>query len=157
MDIDPRLKVSKLSIAHKQVVEILKAIRMKNELIILDEPTAALAEHEVELLFKILKKLKEQGFTLIFVSHKIDEILKIADKVAILRDGQLVCEEDMEELNSTKMIELMIGRKLSSMYPKEYIEIGDVILEVNNFSLKDPLNPSKYFVEDVNFNVKLRK
>ncbi len=154
LDIDPRLKVSKLSIAHKQVVEILKAIRMKNELIILDEPTAALAEHEVELLFKILKKLKEQGFTLIFVSHKIDEIMKIADKVAILRDGQLVCEEDIEELDSAKMIELMIGRKLSSMYPKEYIEIGEVILEVNNFSLKDPLNPSKYFVEDVNFNVR---
>jgi D-xylose transport system ATP-binding protein len=154
LNIDPKLKVSKLSIAHKQVVEILKAIRMKNELIILDEPTAALAEHEVELLFKMLKKLREQGFTLIFVSHKIDEILKIADKVAILRDGQLVCEANIEELDSTKMIELMIGRKLSSMYPKEYTEIGDIILEVKNFSLKDPLNPAKYFVEDVNFNVK---
>jgi D-xylose transport system ATP-binding protein len=154
LKISPRLKVAKLSIAHKQVIEILKAIRMNNEIIILDEPTAALAEHEVELLFKIMRKLRDQGFTLIFVSHKIDEVYEIADRVAILRDGELVCEEDIGNIDANRMIEMMIGRKLSSMYPKEESDIGDVVYEVKNFYLQDPLNPTKYFVEDVSFNVR---
>jgi ABC-type sugar transport system ATPase subunit len=154
LKINPRVKVARLNISHKQMIEILKAMRMNNEVIILDEPTAALAEHEVALLFNSMRKLKERGFTLIFVSHKIDEVYKIADRVAILRDGKLVCEEDIQNIRPSEMIEMIIGRKLASMYPKEEAPIGNVILEVKNFFIKDPLNPTKYFIEDMSFTVR---
>ena len=154
LKLSPKLIVSKLSIAHKQVIEILKAMRMNSEIIILDEPTAALAENEVELLFDIMNQLKNRGYSLIFVSHKLDEVQEIADRVTILRDGKLVYKDRLEKLNHNSMIELMIGRELSNMYPKEPANIGQSIYEVQNFSVKDPLNPTKFFVEEVNFSVR---
>ncbi len=145
--LDPRTKMKDLTIANMQMVEIAKAISYNSELIIMDEPTSAISEKEVDHLFKIIRSLKEKGVSIIFISHKLDEIFKIADEVTVLRDGEYIATEPIENITKEKLIEMMVGRELKHMFPKEEAEIGEVIFEVKNFTKKGVFY-------DINFKVR---
>lgn len=147
IDLDPKSLMIDLTIANMQMVEIAKAISYNSELIIMDEPTSAISEKEVEHLFKMIRSLKEKGVSIIFISHKLDEVFKIADEVTVLRDGQYIGTEPLENLSKEKLIKMMVGRELTQMFPKEYAEIGEVIFEVRNFTQKGVF-------EDISFHVK---
>jgi ABC-type sugar transport system ATPase subunit len=132
--IDPRIEMSKLTVAKMQMVEIAKAVSYNSEVVIMDEPTSSLTRSEVDHLFKIIRRLKEQGKAIIYISHKMDEIFAISDEVSVLRDGKYVGTYPAAELNTDKLISLMVGRELNEMFPKVECPITDVKLEVENLS-----------------------
>lgn len=116
LDIKPQTKVATLSAGRKQMVEILKAISHNPKLLILDEPTSSLTESEIELLFKVIRDLKEQGMAFIYISHKMSEIFEITDKAVIMRDGKFVEEDKIENLNEQKIVSLMVGREIKDLF-----------------------------------------
>jgi inositol transport system ATP-binding protein len=133
INIDPKTKMRDLSTAYTQMVEIAKAISYDSKLVIMDEPTSAITEKEIEDLFKIIKWLKGKGVSIIYISHKLDEIFRIADEITVLRDGELVTTVDAKETNNEKLIEMMVGRELKQLFPKVNGKIGEVVLEIRNF------------------------
>jgi ribose transport system ATP-binding protein len=134
LEIDTHKLLKECSTAQKQQIEIAKAIYWKARIIILDEPTSALNNLEVENLHKYLKKVVQQGTAVIYITHKLDEIFKIADRVAVLRDGKHIVTKETGNITKEELISYMVGRKLENMYPKQNTNIGEVILEVNNLS-----------------------
>jgi len=132
--IDPSLKMSELSIANMQMVEIAKAISYDSELIIMDEPTSAITETEVEHLFKIIKTLKENNVAILYITHKMKEVFKIADYVTVLRDGKFVATEEAKNLDNKKLITMMVGRSLEKMFDKETTHIGKEKIRIENYS-----------------------
>lgn len=144
---DPKTLMTHLTVAKMQMIEIAKAISYNAKLIIMDEPTSALTDREVKQLFKIMRKLKKDGKSIIYISHKLDEIYEVTDKVTVFRDGQYIGTEDTDKLSTEKMINMMVGRNVDEMFPKVECEIGDVKLEVKNLTHK------KHF-KDISFNVR---
>ena len=147
LDISPKIKVKNLSIADRQMVEIAKAISNNVKVIIMDEPTSALSDAEVKTLFDIIEKLKNQGVAIVYISHKMDEIFKVADTITILRDGKLIDTKPASDLNSQKLINLMVGREISELFPNENIDKGKVMISVKNLGRKNVF-------QDINFEVK---
>jgi len=135
-NINPKSKMIELSVAKKQMVEIVKAISYRSKLIIMDEPTSAITETECQQLFRIVNELKADGVSFIFITHKMDEVFKITDEVTVFRDGQYVATVPASELTRDKLIEMMVGREVSQMFPKEEAVIGDVILSVRGLTKK---------------------
>jgi inositol transport system ATP-binding protein len=131
--IDPNKKMRELSVAEIQLVEIAKVVSLNSDLVIMDEPTSAISDREVDKLFTILEKLKSEGVAIIYISHKMDEIFRIADRISILRDGELIRTSRAKDLSSNELITLMVGRELKDMFPKYKTVIGDVVFEVENF------------------------
>ena len=140
--IKPTAKMCDLSIANVQLAEIAKAVSYNSDLIIMDEPTSAITEAEVEGLFNIIRSLKAQGCVIIYISHKMDEIFKITDEVTVFRDGQYVSTDPTTELTDGKLIEKMVGRTLTDMFHKETTDMGSVFLDVQNLSGKGFRNVS---------------
>lgn len=134
IDIDPRAKMRTLSVAEMQLVEIVKAISLNSRIIVMDEPTSAITEKEAAVLFTQIERLKKQGVAIIYISHKMDEIFRISDTITVLRDGQWIGTKPAKELDNDMLIKMMVGRELTDIYPKDPVEIGDVILEVKNLS-----------------------
>lgn len=134
IDIDPRAKMRTLSVAEMQLVEIVKAISLNSRIIVMDEPTSAITEKEATVLFAQIERLKKQGVAIIYISHKMDEIFRISDTITVLRDGQWIGTKPAKELDNDMLIKMMVGRELTDIYPKDPVEIGDVILEVINLS-----------------------
>lgn len=134
IDIDPRAKMRTLSVAEMQLVEIVKAISLNSKIIVMDEPTSAITEKEAAVLFTQIERLKKQGVAIIYISHKMDEIFRISDTITVLRDGQWIGTKPAKELDNDMLIKMMVGRELTDIYPKDLVEIGDVILEVKNLS-----------------------
>lgn len=134
IDIDPRAKMRTLSVAEMQLVEIVKAISLNSRIIVMDEPTSAITEKEATVLFAQIERLKKQGVAIIYISHKMDEIFRISDTITVLRDGQWIGTKPAKELDNDMLIKMMVGRELTDIYPKDPVEIGDVILEVKNLS-----------------------
>jgi len=132
VDISPYALVKSLSIAQKQIVEIMKALSMDSNILIMDEPTSALTIEETNELFDIVKKLKEKGTGIIYISHRLEEIFEIADRATVLRDGKIIGTLDREEITEDKLITMMVGRSIDNMYPKEEAKIGENILKVEN-------------------------
>jgi inositol transport system ATP-binding protein len=145
--IDPGQQMKKLSVAGMQMVEIAKAISYDAKLIIMDEPTSAITDREVELLFTMIRRLKESGTAIIYISHKMDEIFQIADELTVFRDGRWVTTKPASEMTTASLISAMVGRELTHLFPKEDAEIGEVLLEVRN------LNRGR-LVRDVSFQVR---
>lgn len=145
MDVDQ--EVSRLSVAQKQIVEICKALSFDAELLIMDEPSATLTDKELDCLFHIIDILKERGVTVIYISHRMEEIFRIADMVTVLRDGCQIATLSVEEVDRAKLISMMVGRELVDEYPKLEAKIGDVALEVKGLSTAKLLH-------DVNFKVR---
>ena len=132
--IDYETKIDNLGVAAKQMVEIAKALTYDAKVLIFDEPTAALTNKEVRALFRTIARLKEQGMSMLYISHRMEEIFEIADRVTVIRDGSYVRTARINEVNEQQLISWMVGREMSDMYPKAEVEIGDTILEVNGIS-----------------------
>jgi inositol transport system ATP-binding protein len=140
--IKPTAKMHELSIANIQLAEIAKAVSYNSDLIIMDEPTSAITEAEVEGLFNIIRSLKAQGCAVIYISHKMDEIFKITDEVTVFRDGQYMGTDATADLTDAILIEKMVGRTLTDMFHKEATDMGSVFLDVRNLSGKGFRNVS---------------
>lgn len=134
INIDPRSKVSSLSVSEMQMVEIAKAVSYDSKIIVMDEPTSSLTEKEVEHLFKIIRTLQSKNVAVIYISHKMEEILKISDEVTIMRDGQYIATKSAKELTTDEIIKLMVGRDLSQRFPAKLNQPGDVILKVRDLT-----------------------
>ncbi len=138
LDINPETLAGNLSASTLQLVEIAKAVSYNAKVIIMDEPTSSLTINETEHLFKIIRKLREQGCAIIYISHKMEEILKISDEVTIMRDGKQVGTWESKELTTNLMIKRMVGRDLSNRFPeKDYEPQEDVVLKVSNLTSAD--------------------
>ena len=149
INVNPRDKVSTLSVSQMQMVEIAKAVSYNSKIIVMDEPTSSLTEKEVSHLFKIINKLRKQGISIIYISHKMEEILEISDEVTIMRDGKWIATKKASDLTMDLIIKLMVGRELTDRFPKKDHTPKETILEVNNLS--DAKNELK------NVSFKLRK
>lgn len=134
IDVDPKTVMSRMPVSQRQMVEIAKAVSYNSKVIVFDEPTSSLTEQEVEHLFKIINMLRDQGCGIIYISHKMAEILRISDEVTIMRDGKYITTRDAKELTTDDIIKLMVGRELTNLYPPKTNEIGDVLLDVKELS-----------------------
>jgi ABC-type sugar transport system ATPase subunit len=143
LPIDPETKVGDLTVGKQQLIEIAKALTKEAEIIILDEPTAALTESDVSTLKNILRDLRSQGVTCIYISHKLNEVMELADTVTVLRDGQTVSTDPIDKLTEDRIIAKMVGRELHELYPYEPRELGEEILKVNNYSVIDEKSGKK--------------
>jgi ribose transport system ATP-binding protein len=135
IDLDPKLLVRDLSVAQKQIVEIAKALSQKTKILIMDEPTSTLTSHEIENLFVLVRNLKSKGVGVIYISHRLEEIDLIADRVTVMRDGRKMKTLSVAETNHDELIQLMIGRRLEEKYPKRQTSLGDEILRVEHLTL----------------------
>ena len=133
---DPEKLVSVLSMPEQQLVEIAKAIGAEARIVIMDEPTASLTEREVERLFQVIARLRAGGVGVIYISHRLEEVAAIADRVTVLRDGESIATKQMNEVDRSQLIHLMVGRELSSIFPKRDIALGDTVLELKNVSCR---------------------
>ncbi|ALX50009.1 xylose ABC transporter ATP-binding protein [Lentibacillus amyloliquefaciens] len=134
LNIDPQRKLGDLTVGKQQLIEIVKALTKNAEILILDEPTAALTESEVEVLVEILKDLKSEGVTCIYISHKLGEVMRLADSVTVLRDGQTIDTFNVNEITEDTIVSNMVGRSLTNYFPYEEHETGEEILSVKNYS-----------------------
>ena len=134
LNIKPDEKISKLSVSQRQMIEIAKAYSYNAKILVLDEPTSSLTEEEVKRLFEIIDKLKKKGCGIIYISHKMEEILKISDDVTIMRDGKWIATEKAENLDIDKIIKLMVGRDMTHRFPDKINKPKDTILDVRNLT-----------------------
>jgi len=148
ISVDPHTVMSSMSVSQRQMVEIAKAVSYDSKIIVLDEPTSSLNDREVEHLFKIIQKLKARGCGIIYISHKMEEILRISDDITVMRDGRHIATERAENMTMDKIIKLMVGRELTNRFPEKTNRVGDVSLRVENMS-------ARYVnVRDVSFEVR---
>jgi len=138
MDFDPKQKLGTLTVSQMQSVEIAKAVAGNCRVLILDEPTSSLTQNEVEALFRIVEDLKKEGVAIVYISHKMDEILRISDEVTIMRDGQYIGTWESKDLTTEFIITKMVGRELTNLYPKRENVPGDVVFEVEDFTSINP-------------------
>ena len=138
MDFDPKAQLGSLSVSQMQSVEIAKAVSANCKVLILDEPTSSLTQNEVEALFRIVDDLKAAGVAIVYISHKMDEILRISDEVTIMRDGQYIGTWEAKELTTDMIISRMVGRELTNLYPKRENVPGEVVFSVENFTSINP-------------------
>ena len=134
--IDPRAEVRLLTVAQRQMVEIAKAVSHESEVLIMDEPTSALTETEVEHLFRIIRDLKARGIGIVYITHKMNELFEIADEFSVFRDGTYVGTHASSEVTRDDIIRMMVGREITEMFPKQEAEIGDVILSVEGLTVE---------------------
>lgn len=134
LSFSPTQKISSLSVAEMQMVEIAKALLYNSDVLVLDEPTSALAEHEVNKLFDILRRLREQGVAIVYISHRLEEFNRIVDKITVLRDGKYIGTKRWKDTTVPEMIRMMVGRSLEEQFPSRNAKIGEVVLEARNFS-----------------------
>lgn len=132
IELDLRLPVSELTIAQQQLVEIAKALSQNADLIVMDEPSAILAGSELDQLFRIIESLKAQGVAIIYISHRLEEVFRIADEVTVLKDGELVATRPIDQLNRATLVEYMVGRPLDEVFPQTEHEQGDLVLVAEN-------------------------
>jgi ribose transport system ATP-binding protein len=149
-NISPYDKIQDLSVAEKQMVEVAKAMVHESKLLIMDEPTTVLTPKEIDILFNLMRKLKERGITTIYISHKLNEIKRICDRVMILRDGKQISVGPTEELNEHEMARRMVGRELSQIFPEKPIPEDEVVLEVEGLTNED-------LFQDVSFDLKKKE
>jgi D-xylose transport system ATP-binding protein len=153
VDLDPGLPVATLGVGQKQLVEIVKALSKNSQILILDEPTAALAEHEVLILLEILRDLRSRGIASIYISHKLDEVFAICDRITVLRDGASVVTLEARRTNKTEIITHMVGREITDLFPRRHSELGAPVLEVENISVTHP-HKAENFLSEISFSVR---
>ena len=147
IDLNPAGFVCDLGVAYQQIVEILKAVASNSKILIMDEPTAPLTSKETEMLFRIIQKLRERNTTIIFITHRMEEIFKICDRVSVMRDGKYIITKDISDITMRELVSYMVGRELGEDYPPRKTPVGDVVMEVQGLT--------SHRVRDVSF--KLRK
>ncbi len=154
ISITPDENIENLSIGKQQMVEIAKALSYNARILILDEPTSALTDHEIESLFKMINSLRERGVSMVYISHKLDEIFEITDRVTVLRDGKTVGSKLTAELTRQELIAKMVGRDIKDMYPKQTVQISEAVLEVKDFFVDHPFLVGEKVVREVNFQAR---
>lgn len=137
LHVSPTETLRGLTVAQCQLIEIIKAISVDAKVIIMDEPTAAISDREVEILFDHIRRLKEQGVAIIYISHRMNEIFSICDRVTVYRDGQYIGCGDTKDLDENQLIKMMVGREIVDAFPKTPAEIGEVVFEARNISRGD--------------------
>ena len=145
-DIDPNTKCGSLSVAYQQVVEICKCLTRNAKILVFDEPTAVLTFSEIEKLFSVIKKLKKEGVSIIYISHRLEEIFELSQHISVLKDGTYVGTVKTEEFDKHRLVNMMIGREMTEMFPERHARIGETVLEVQNLCAG--------MVQDVSFSVK---
>jgi D-xylose transport system ATP-binding protein len=153
-DINVALPVYNYSVGKQQLVEIAKALNKNAKLLILDEPTSALTSREIRTLLDLIKELKARGMACVYISHKLDEVAEIADRVTVIRDGTHIATRPMSELSTDQIITLMVGREMKNLYPREPHAIGEVVCEARNITCWDTINTSRKLVDDVSFSLR---
>ena len=133
-EIDPRTKLHELSMAQKQLVEIAKAVSRNNKIIVMDEPTAALNDEETKSLFRMIRRLRERRVSFIYISHRLEELFEVADRVEVIRDGMYIGEMDIRDAKRDDIIRMMVGRTIDQLYPHKTLEPGKVIFEARNIT-----------------------
>ena len=151
--IKPTDQIKELTVGKQQMVEIAKALSLNANILVFDEPTSALTDKEVEALFTIIRKLKQQGVCMSYISHKMEELEQIADRVIVLRDGQTIGEvTPISEITLEQIISRMVGRDIKDMFPKKEFQRGEKVLEVKNFEVDHPLMPGEKKVKNASFS-----
>jgi len=133
-EIDPTRMMRTLTVAQTQVVEVAKALGRQADVILMDEPTAALSDHEVAALFRAIARLKARGVAIVYTTHKMDEVFRLADRISVLRDGRLVGTAQAAELNPAKLITMMVGRELADVFPVRHPPSDDILLEASGLT-----------------------
>ncbi|WP_223258408.1 MULTISPECIES: sugar ABC transporter ATP-binding protein [Thermogemmatispora] len=146
LNLDPRRLVASLSVAEQQLVEIARAISFNARVLILDEPTATLTEQEIARLFEVIRQLTAQGVAVLYISHRLDEIFQIADRVTVMRDGRVVATLPRAELSEQKLVQLMVGRAITNLYPRPETHPGPVLLRVEGLSRRGLLHDCSFEV-----------
>ncbi|UYM17797.1 galactose/methyl galactoside ABC transporter ATP-binding protein MglA [Endozoicomonas euniceicola] len=149
IDVDPKERVASLSVSQRQMIEIAKAFSYNARIVIMDEPTSSLTEKEIKHLFKIIRKLKDRGCGIVYISHKMEEIFELCDEITILRDGQWVGTQPLEGLTMDEIINMMVGRELTQRFPERDNVPGEVILKVSGLTAKN--QPS---INDISFELR---
>jgi ABC-type sugar transport system ATPase subunit len=145
--LDPSLIVKDLSAGQRQLVQIAQAYSRVPRIMVFDEPTSALTEHEAHILFDIIRRLKDRGVAVVYISHRLGEVMSIADRVTALRDGHLVATRDIADVSQDDMVELIVGRTITELFPKQEVKFGEPVLEVHNLS-----RPPTF--DDVSFSIR---
>jgi len=153
LNLSPQTRVGNLGIGQQQLVEIAKALSKEVKLLILDEPTAPLTEKDSENLLDLVEDLKKRGITVIFISHKLGEVFRIADRITVLRDGKTISTRDKSDYTVDSLINEMVGRKLDNCFEPRDCELGETMLEVRDWSAFDGVN-GKWILKDININVR---
>jgi ribose transport system ATP-binding protein len=146
IDLNPKQLVKDIGVAYQQIVEIVKAVSQNAKILIMDEPTAPLTNTEIQALFRVVRNLQNRGVTIIYISHRLEEIFEICDRVSVLRDGEYVVTKDIKTTNREELVSYMVGRTLGEDYPEITTNADEIVLEVNNIS------NSK--LSDISFNLK---
>ena len=133
-NLDVQANVGTFNVGNRQRIEIAKALSLDAQILIMDEPTAALTESDVEQLFSIVRLLRDRGVSIIYISHRLNEVFELADRVTVLRDGEYIGTQDVKDTTETQLISMMVGRTIDNLFPKQDAEIGDVVLEVSNLN-----------------------
>lgn len=146
-DIDPRKKVEEFSVGWQQIIEITKVLSQDIKVLILDEPTAVLSPQEIHVLFEILNKLKNQGVSILYISHRLEEIFEIADRLTVIKDGESIVTKEISEVTEKEVVEYMIGRPMDSLFPDRIANLGNEVLRAEHLS-------NDNFFNDVSFSLK---
>jgi ribose transport system ATP-binding protein len=154
LHVNPRMKVSSLRIGQQQIVEIAHALSLNARIVIMDEPTSAISEHEIKVLFELIRSLKAQGVAIVYITHKLDELFQIADSVTVLRDGMLVGASPIEDVTHDDIVRMMVGRDMKDFFVKANVTKSVEVLSVKNMCLAHPRREGDYVVDHVSFTVK---
>mgnify|MGYP000412739139 FL=1 len=147
VNIDPDLRLRELSVAHKHLVSFAAALSVNSNIVIMDEPTASLSHHEIQELYRLVRRLRDEGKAILFISHKFDEIFEICDRYTVFRDGQFVGAGEISDVTQDDLVAMMVGRTVNQIYPKIETEIGDTVMSVNGLS-----HPTEF--DDIDFNLR---
>src|SRR5206468_3749693 len=151
--VDPDRPVKELGIGQQQMVEIAKALAKSAAILVLDEPTAALTEADAQRLLAFLAELRGRGVSSIYISHRLEEVFQIADRITVLRDGRSIATHPAKEATLDRVISEMVGREVKNLYPRPDTTPGKPMLAVSDWSVEDPLNPGRFVLKDVSFEV----
>jgi ribose transport system ATP-binding protein len=152
LSIDPRTRVSRLRVGAQQIVEIVKAVSFDAQVVIMDEPTSAISDQEVSLLFGLIRKLKDRGVGIVYITHKLDELNQIADDITVFRDGKFIAEKPFRDVTQGDMVRMMVGRDVAQLNRRPST-IGPEVLRIQHISLPHPDRAGDYCVNDISFDV----
>lgn len=154
LNINPRTQVKYLGIGQQQLVEIAKALSQSPKILIMDEPTSALTESEVEILLNLMRQLRSKGVSCILISHKLNEVFAVADRITVLRDGRSIATHVAKDINEARIIADMVGRELKDLFPRLDRTLGEPVLEVKGMTVDHPSLPGKKVLQEVSFSVR---
>jgi D-xylose transport system ATP-binding protein len=153
-DVDPDTLVSTLGVARRQMIEIARALDQRSEILVLDEPTAPLTERDAARLLDLVRGLRDRGVSSIYISHRLEEVFAVADRITVLRDGRAVATERTANWTPGRVIAAMVGREIRDLYPRPATEPGGTALSVEDWSVEDPVNPGRRVLEGISFEVR---